>query len=195
MGTRNSGKAVVAYATGALLAMCATLLLAYGTGENGLRVVIRATARTSLVLFTAAYVASSLRRFLRSEATRWLLTNRRYVGLSYAVSHTLHLVAIGALAQISPQFETAPLTLVFGGLAYAFLYAMALTSSDRAVAAMGTASWRRLHRTGMHYNWFLFAQSYLPRAFAEPGLYTGLAAVVVAGAGVRIAAYARARSA
>jgi sulfoxide reductase heme-binding subunit YedZ len=195
MGTSNAGKAVVASATGALLAMCAVLLVAYGTAEGGWRVVIRATARTSLVLFTAAYVASSLRRFIRGEATKWLLANRRYIGLSYAVSHTLHLVAIAALARVAPGFEMAATTLAVGGLAYVFLYAMALTSTDRAVAALGSVRWRRLHRAGMHYNWFIFAQSYLPRAVAEPGMYTGLAAVVVGGAALRVVAYARARSA
>jgi methionine sulfoxide reductase heme-binding subunit len=195
MGSRNAGKAVVACCTGVLLAMCTLLLLRHGAGEDGWRVVIRATARTSLVLFTAAYVASSLRALRRGAATKWLLANRRSVGLSYAVSHTLHLGAIGALSRVAADFEPATMTVVFGGIAYVFLYAMALTSSDRAVVAMGTANWRRLHRAGMHYNWFIFAQSYLRRGFAEPGLYSALAAIVVGGAAIRVAAYARARSA
>ena len=195
MGASNTVKAVVGCATVALVAMCAVLLVAYGIDEEGWRVVIRATARTSLVLFTAAYVASSLQRLLRNDATKWLLANRRSVGLSYAVSHTLHLMALGVLAWISPSFETATITLVFGGLAYVFLYLMALTSTDGAVKALGPANWRRLHRAGMHYNWFIFAQSYLPRAVAEPGSYAALGALVLGGAAARIAAYARARSA
>lgn len=195
MGARNAGKAVVGSATAALVAMCAVILLTSGTGEEGWRAVIRATARTSLVLFTAAYVASSLRAFHQGTATKWLLANRRYVGLSYAVSHTLHLAAIVVLSRVDADFETSAVALVFGGLAYVFLYAMALTSSDRAVAAMGIANWRRLHRTGMHYNWFIFAQSYLPRALAEPGLYSVTALLVIGGAALRIAAYVRARSA
>ena len=195
MGTRNAGKAVVGSATAALVAMCAVILLTSGTGEEGWRAVVRATARTSLVLFTAAYVASSLRAFHHGTATKWLLANRRYVGLSYAVSHTLHLAAIVALARVATDFETSAVALVFGGLAYVFLYAMALTSSDRAVAAMGTANWRRLHRAGMHYNWFIFAQSYVPRALDEPGLYGVAALLVIGGAALRVAAYVRARSA
>jgi hypothetical protein len=175
--------------------MCAVLLLALGTGEEGWRAVVRATARTSLVLFTAAYVASSLRAFHHGAATRWLLANRRYVGLSYAVSHTLHLAAIAVLSRVAADFETSAIALVFGGLAYVFLYAMALTSSDRAVTAMGITNWRRLHRAGMHYNWFIFAQSYLPRALAEPGLYGSAALLVIGGATLRIAAYVRARAA
>lgn len=195
MGARNSGKAIVASATVALVAMCAAILLANGVAEEGWRAVVRATARTSLLLFTAAYAASSLRAFHRGAATKWLLANRRYVGLSYAISHTLHLAGIVALASVSADFETSAVALVFGGIAYVLLYAMVLTSSDRAVAAMGTANWRRLHRAGMHYNWFIFAQSYVPRAIAEPGLYAPAALLVIGGAALRIAAYVRARSA
>jgi len=174
--------------------MCAVILLASGTGEEGWRAVVRATARTSLVLFTAAYVASALRAFHRGAATKWLLANRRYVGLSYAVSHTLHLAAIVTLSRVAADFATSAVALVFGGLAYVFLYAMVLTSNDRAVAAMGIANWRRLHRAGMHYNWFIFAQSYLPRALAEPADYAPAAALVIGGAALRVAAYVRARS-
>lgn len=195
MGARNAGKAVVTYTAVALVAMCAGLLALNGTDEEGWRVVVRATARTSLVLFTASYVASSLRTLVRTESTKWLLANRRGVGLSFAASHTLHLAGIGMLAKVSPDFEFPTLTLVFGGIAYVFLYLMALTSTDRAVGALGLANWRQLHRVGMHYNWFIFAQSYLPRAVAQPGLYSALGALVLGGAALRIAAYVRARSA
>jgi len=183
------------YTGAALIAMCVAILVANGVGEVGWRVVLRATARTSLVLFTAAYVASSLRRLVRTDTTKWLLANRRYIGLSYAASHTLHLTAILELARVSPDFEFSPLALAFGGLAYVFIYLMALTSSDRAVAALGLTNWRRLHRAGMHYNWFIFAQTYLPRAAAEPGINTALAAVLVGGAALRIITYVRSRSA
>jgi hypothetical protein len=60
---------------------------------------------------------------------------------------------------------------------------------------MGIANWRRLHRAGMHYNWFIFAQSYLPRALAEPAHYAPAAVLVIGGAALRVAAYVRARSA
>lgn len=195
MGEGNPGKAVVGYATTALLAMCAAALLTNGVGETGCRSVVRATARTSLLLFTAAYIASSLRRLHRGRVTKWLLANRRYVGLSYAVSHTLHLAAIIALSRTAADFAVSATALVFGGLAYLLLYAMALTSSDRAIAAMGITRWRRLHRTGMHYNWFIFAQSYLPRALVEPWLYAPAAALILGGFALRVAAFLRVRSA
>jgi DMSO/TMAO reductase YedYZ heme-binding membrane subunit len=143
------------------------------------------------VLFTTAYVASSLRALWRNELTRWLLANRRYVGLSYAVSHTLHLGAIVELARANPDFELQAVTLIVGGLAYVLLYLMTLTSNDRAVKALGLENWRRLHRTGMHYNWFIFFQSYARRA-ADP-FYLPFFVLVVGAAMLRLTVWMRAR--
>ncbi len=65
---------------------------------------------------------------------------------------------------------------------------MALTSSDRAVAALGLDRWRRLHRLGMHYNWFIFFQSFARRALTEP-LYLPFGLLVVGDAILRFAAW------
>ena len=183
-----SGPSFLAYASVALTLMCAALLGMHGAGEEGWRVVIRATARTSLVLFSAAYVASSLRTFWRNDRTKWLLRNRRYVGLSYAASHTLHLGAIIALSRVDPDFRFELGTLIGGGIAYVLLYLMALTSNDRAVAALGLDRWRRLHRIGMHYNWFIFFQSFAGRAWMDP-FYVPFGLLVVGGAALRVAAW------
>ena len=183
-----SGPSFLAYASVALTLMCAGLLSIHSGDEEGWRVVIRATARTSLVLFSAAYIASSLRAFWRSDASKWLLRNRRYVGLSYAVSHTLHLGAILTLARVAPEFRFESGTLIGGGIAYVFLYMMALTSNDRAVAFLGLDRWRRLHRAGMHYNWFIFFQSFARRALTEP-FYLPFGLLVVGDAILRFAAW------
>jgi len=58
----------------------------------------RATARTSVVFFTAAFAASALRRRWPNGATAWMLRNRRQLGVSYAASHFIHLLLILAVA-------------------------------------------------------------------------------------------------
>jgi sulfoxide reductase heme-binding subunit YedZ len=181
-------------ASAALVAMCGAILAIYGWNQDALALLVRATARTSLACFLAAYLASPLRMFIRNDLTRWLLENRRYSGLSYAVSHSLHLAAIVALAGTSSSFEVGPVAIVFGSTAYVLLYAMAFTSTDRAVAALGIRRWKALHRTGMHYNWFIFAQSYVGRAVLGDPAYVGLTAVVVGSGLLRAAAFARRRS-
>jgi sulfoxide reductase heme-binding subunit YedZ len=188
-----TGKFLLALSSALLVAMCAGILHSQGWNEEGFRAVIRATARTSLAFFLIAYVASPIRAFIRNGATKWLLAKRRYTGLAYAVSHTLHLMAIVALARGDSDFELSPIAIAFGGTGYAFLYAMAFTSTDRAVAALGIGRWRTLHRTGMHYNWFIFLQSYIGRALSGEILYVGLAILISAAAMVRAAAFARAR--
>src|SRR5687768_16144882 len=156
----------------ALVAMCAAILAIAGSDEAGVRMVIRATARTSLVLFLGAFAASSLRRFVDAPFSAWLLRNRRYVGLSFAVSHALHLAAIAVVAARWPhpfmEQSAQPLTLVGGGLGYVFLALMVLTSNDVAVKTLGSKRWRMLHLVGSWLLWVIFLQSYAGMALMAP---------------------------
>lgn len=189
-----AGWPMVGWCAVALAALVALVLGIDGTGEEGIRAVIRLTARTSIALFMLAYAASSLRAFWRTPATKWLLANRRYVGVSFAVSHSLHLLFIVLLYQVSEEFrrDLSATTVIFGGLAYVFMAAMTATSSDRAYERLGRRSWKALHTAGMHWIWFIFLASYLPRALQTPG-YVPFAALLIAGAGLRIAARLRQR--
>jgi DMSO/TMAO reductase YedYZ heme-binding membrane subunit len=174
--------------------MCALLLLVDGTDEAGVRALIRSTARTSLALFLLAFVASSLRRLWRTDVTAWLLRNRRYVGLSFAVSHGLHLAAIVMLARGWPEsfWTQTPATTVYaGGLGFVLVGLMAATSSDAAVRWMGQRGWKRLHAIGAWYLFGVFALSYGTRGFVRPSYLPATIAVYVA-AGLRIAARRRA---
>ncbi len=177
-----------------LTAMCLALLAAYGAGEAGVRVLIRATARTSLVLFLGAFTASSLRRLWPSPATRWMRRNRRYLGVSFAYSHLLHLLAIVALLRVAdspPQLGAS--ALVGGGIAYAFIAAMTATSFDRTARWLGPLAWRRLHLAGGYYIWLIFSVSYLPRALMQSPAYAPLAAMLLAALAVRALARLQAR--
>lgn len=189
-----AGWPIVGWCAVVLTALIALVLGSNGTGEEGIRAVIRLTARTSIVIFSLAYVASSLRVFWRSPLSKWLLANRRYVGVSFALSHSLHLLFIVFLYQVSEAFrrDLSATTVIFGGLAYVFMAAMAATSSDRAYAALGRRTWKTLHTAGMHWIWFIFFFSYMPRALKSPA-YIPAAAVLIASLAVRVAAYRRQR--
>ena len=145
--------------------MSVLILAEAGTGEAGMRMWIRATARTSLVLFGAAFTASSLRSLWRTPATGWLLRQRRYLGLSFAFSHGLHLLAILGLSLVlGDAFEIDAVTLIFGGGAYVMIALMAATSSDRVFAWLGRRRWHLLHKVGVYWIWIIFANSYTARA-------------------------------
>ena len=191
MQTRREGfegpRIVAASALG--MAMLSAILVAtLGHDEEGLAALARVTARVALVIFVGAYAASSLRRAWKAPLSAWLLRNRRFVGLSFAVAHGFHLLAILSLVLLlGDGFEYDPVSLAGGGTAYAFVVLLAATSSDRAVRALGPARWRALHRTGVHAIWFVFAVTEIPAALHSP-LHFLLAGLLVAGALLRAAA-------
>jgi hypothetical protein len=64
--------------------------------------VIRFTARTSLLFFCMAFSAAALARLWPNAWTHWQRRNRRALGVTFAASHGIHAVAIGAFAVMDP---------------------------------------------------------------------------------------------
>ena len=185
------GWPIVGWAALGIGVLVAALLAVAGTGETGLRLVIRATARTSIVLFTLAFVASSLARTWPSPGSTWLIANRRYLGVSFAVSHLVHLLAILQLTGWSVRgfvAEAGVVLGVLGGLGYLFIAAMTATSFDRSAAWLGARRWQRLHTAGVYYLWGVFFVSFAPRAPAAPLLYGPFALALLAALALRLRA-------
>jgi DMSO/TMAO reductase YedYZ heme-binding membrane subunit len=146
-----------------LLALSIWIAGMRGFEVDGVRMVIRFTARTSLILFCLAFAAAALALIWPNAGTRWLRRNRRYLGVSFAASHAIHAVAIAAFAVIDPAAYAAATSLasyVFGGIGYAFIVALTATSFDRTAAALGARVWRRLHLIGGYYLLFQFMVSF-----------------------------------
>ena len=138
---------------------------------EGVRMVIRFTARSSLLLFCLAFSAAALARLWPNAWTRWQRRNRRYLGLSFAASHAIHAVAIVAFAKMDPAGfveATSAASYIFGGIGYAFIIAMSATSFDRTAALLGPQAWRVLHLVGGYYLWFQFMVSFGKRVQAMP---------------------------
>ena len=68
----------------AAVAASVAILAAFGTGKDGASAWALGTAWMSATLFLLAFVARPLRQLWRNDGTRWLLANRRYVGVSAA---------------------------------------------------------------------------------------------------------------
>lgn len=174
-------------------AMTAGLIISHGGDVDGMRVAIRATARTSLVLFVMAFTASALAELLPSAATRWQRRNRRYLGVSFAVSHFIHLGVILALASVDRVLFwqlTNISTILLAGSAYLFIAAMAATSFDRTAAWLGPHKWRLLHLVGGWYIWISFAIAVGKRVPLDR-FYWPMAVLVLAAAIVRLLAMLR----
>lgn len=190
-----SGWPIVGWTAVAVAGIVAALLAVAGTGEPGIRLVIRATARTSVLLFGGAFVAAALDRAWPTRASRWMLANRRYLGVSFAVSHFVHLLAIIALAGWSLRRAAADAGLpvvLLGGTAYLFLLAMTATSFDRTAAWLGPRAWSRLHTTGVYVLWTVFFVSFAPR-ITESALYWPFALGLLAAMVLRLT-YSRRRA-
>jgi hypothetical protein len=174
-------------------AMTFALAASHGWDVEGVRLAIRATARTSLVLFALAFTAGALSELVPSEATRWQRRNRRYLGVSFAVSHVIHLGAILILAVLDRELFwklTNLTTIVLAGAAYLFIAAMTATSFDRTAAWLGARRWRLLHLIGGWYIWISFAVAVGKRVPLEP-FYWPMAVLVLAIAVVRLVAMVR----
>lgn len=178
-----------------VVAFAALAWVIAGGGEAGIRSAIRTTARTSLLLFLAAFVASSLNALWPRPWTKALLANRRYVGVSFAVSHLWHAVAIWLLAVEYPRSFWPGVTWVTfagGGVGYLFLALMVATSFDRTTAWLGHRRWKLLHTTGIYVIWVIFTSSYAPRAFVAP-IYLLPTVALLLGFGLRFSARVLAR--
>jgi DMSO/TMAO reductase YedYZ heme-binding membrane subunit len=186
----------------AVLALTLTALCLWIAGMRqfeveGVRMVIRFTARSSLLLFCLAFGAAALARLWPQPWTRWLRRNRRALGVSFAASHGLHAAAIvgfAAMDQAGFAAATSLASYVFGGLGYAFIIAMTATAFDRTAQAIGPRAWRILHLTGGYYLWFQFMVSFGKRIPDMP-LYALFLIPLLVVMALRLIAMASARTA
>lgn len=179
---------IVAWAALASAAIVLVAVLLPGSVEQGIRWVVRTSAKFSVVCFSLAFAASSLRHFWPVPASAWLLRNRRYTGLSFALFHFLHLTALVAWGLWTPKFLESldALTVVGGGTAYAFVAAQAATSNDASVRMLGRRRWTLLHTVGSYAIWGVFVFTYVPSVIANPWAAAAFALLFVV-LGLRIA--------
>lgn len=181
-----------------LIAGLAAVYAGFAAGSDAIeqwRLAARWTARVGFPIFLLAYSASSLGRMWPGGWRRALWRDRRWWGLGFAVSHTIHLYALVTYLQISGEQRPLPVLLIGGG-AYVMLYLMALTSNEAAMRALGK-NWRRLHTLGIHWLWFVYAISYFGRIGEARDLaWSSLAFTLSAAAlGLRIAVWLKGRRA
>jgi hypothetical protein len=143
-------KAVAVFMAIGVLALVAL----HGVGEEGVREVIRWTARSSLVFLCAALATEGWRRALSPWWDRPALLG------SLALSHTVHALAIATLAMQTDGRNLvergAPVNVLGGALAYAFIFWGALKP------------YSRLSSAGLVWIWGVFIFGYGTRALRMP---------------------------
>lgn len=182
--------------TAFVMSFGAVILMTWHDGDvDSIRLLIRLTARVSLGFFCLAFSATAVNRIWPNVWTRWQVANRRYLGLSFAVSHFIHAVAISIfIGRYAAQFhEVHPGSNVPGGIGYVFLLAMTVTSFDRTAALVGPRIWRALHASGAYVLWTIFVISEVSRV-RDDRIHLWFVAPLLLAAAIRILAWWRSRA-
>jgi methionine sulfoxide reductase heme-binding subunit len=180
------GWSIVAWSALALAVMLSAIAIVHGLDESSLRIAIRATARTSVLLFLVTFITTAVRKLWPGAISNWLLRNRRYLGVSFAVSHGCHALTILGLAMATPTAIHAD----HGGLlGYTFIGLMTLTSFDRPAQILGQRPWKILHGTGSYYLWLAFAVAFSKRVAGNPALYAPITIALLLALLLKLGAY------
>jgi hypothetical protein len=160
------------------------ILIFHGVNELSMRIAIRLTARTSCILFLLAFSATFLRRLKSNKLTQWLLRNRRYLGLSMAVSHGFHAIAIIGAAMLSTG--KIPTDNHGGNLGYFFIIAMTITSFSYPASFLGDRGWKILHTVGMYYLWLAFIVTFSEKLGESMIIYVPFVSLLIMAIALRL---------
>lgn len=158
-----------------LLFLLLTMIIVFNGGgatEDNIRQMIRMTATISMALFSLTFSASSLHHFFNDGRWQPVMQARRRLGLSFALSHTVHLIAIIVLVEVAFGGDFSKLGDIFGGsVIYLFIFAMTATSNNASIKLLGAKNWKRLHKTGSYLIWVGLFSSYLDNALETGALH------------------------
>ncbi|MBA1378884.1 ferric reductase-like transmembrane domain-containing protein [Pseudomonas brassicacearum] len=162
---RYQGWSLFSLLAALVLLMTALILIINPDLTEGVRSAIRATARSSFVLFLLAFTASAFAVLVPSPLSKSLVRERRFIGLAFAFSHLIHAVLIYWYGQLNTEFWPGRTTLgnVPGTVGYVFVLLLALTSFKSTTRLIGATAWKRLHTTGMWVLAAIFAYSNFKR--------------------------------
>ena len=181
------------------LALAASIVNLFGLPETdfhsarGMAPIILRSVRCALPLFLVAFTASSLATLWPSSGTRWVLANRRYIGLAFAFGMAWHLsfVAYTILSFGNPLNAKATAMDVVG---FVFLLLLTLTSFRPFARHLSRPNWRRLHKTGVYVIWLVASAIYFHGVREGWGLFYRVGFSVLLAAWVlRVTAWAKRR--
>ncbi len=140
-----------------------------GFSEGGMRLAIRWSAKYSFMLFALAFAASGIHLWFRQSFSYWLRMNRKYLGISFALVHLIHLFCLGILqAYFHPVFQkAAAFSLFSGGMAYFFTILMLITSFPAGARQVSPTRWKMLHTFGGYWILVIFSSSYIKRTLND----------------------------
>lgn len=152
-----------------IIAMSQTNL---GTGE-GISSLIQLSVRCAVPWLFFAFAASSLVMISPGTFSRWLLRNRKFLGLCFAAAMAWQLFFILWMVLIHTDYYVSEVYVLSdameGVIGYAFLIAMVFTSFRFGRSLLSAKNWRLLHTGGIYWLWFYAWSVYWFNLFYYPG--------------------------
>ena len=173
------------------LALAAIILFIFGTGERGIVLALRVTARWSFLPFWLAYAGGAMATLFGSRFAG-VARHGKELGLAFASAQLVHLGLVVWLYQSA----TDPLgAMTFFWIGALCTYLLALFSLPRLRDALGPRIWRALRTIAVEYIALVFARDFIlgplhDIARTYPATYLPFALMLVGGASLRFAAFA-----
>jgi DMSO/TMAO reductase YedYZ heme-binding membrane subunit len=118
---------------------------------------IQLSVRSAVPWLFIAMSASSLQLLFPGVFSRWLLRNRKIIGLIFASAMAWQLFFILWLVTIYNEYYIGEVYVlrdaIEGVVGYLFLIAMVLTSFNFGRKRLKPKSWRLLHKSGIYFLW------------------------------------------
>lgn len=161
--------------------------------EATLRMALHFTARMTFVVLVGAFTGNALRDLWPGAFSSWLSRKRDWFMVGIAASHTLHLVAIVALYQVTGWSHLRFLKVLPGGIVYLVIYALAVAAlfrlSGRKEPFFHAGS--RAEGVVLYLLWLIFASAFVPRIVSGWPAYTFFGVLALAALIIRIACRVR----
>jgi hypothetical protein len=181
-------------AVGVACALALLTLIGAGTGERGIFIALRVTARWSFMLFWLAYAGGAL-AVLFGPNFRAVAQRGREFGLAFAAAHLVHVGLVVWLYRISAKPPVPAESLIFFGIGLFWTYLLALLSIGRVSGLLAPKFLRIVRTIGVEYIALAFLVDFAKIPFGkgllEIALYAPFLTLAVVGPGLRFAAFAR----
>jgi hypothetical protein len=174
--------------TAAILIMAAGMLIRGRFDEPSILAAIRATARTSGVLFLFAFAAPGIRW---AASRRWFQRNASSLLLAFTGSHLIHFMLLIAWVSLFPHSILEELSIPFVAVAL-LLYGVIFVVARAAFKSMkaGALHLNALESAAMYLLWAVFTFAFGARALAGP-LYPVLTVMAATALALRLSAKRR----
>ena len=139
------------------LVMVVEMLRTDLSAANGVTHMIAFSVRWAVPLIYLVVAASALHTLFPGPLSLWLLRNRKYIGLGFAVAMAWQGLFIFLISAFFRDYYFDEIFLLRdeleGSTGYIFLAAMVATSFDFGRRHLSARQWKLLHRSGVYFLW------------------------------------------